>query len=171
MPSGFPPDPATANPDIVGLGADPAHPWGRDPATGNPLTAEEWRQRYIDPNGKPRWPPNAGAVPGSRHTFTSLDDFRAAYGSDVDRIGEPDGEYLGIPPGSAWGQRGLQPGSMSSKLHGYELTGDLPRGWHIEVSTIAEAFGQPGGGIQAVVLDETGTLVLVEDLIERGVLQ
>ena len=114
---------------------------------------------------------NAGAVPGSRHTFTSLDDFRSAYGSDVDRIGNPRGEYLGIPPGSSWGQRGLQPGSMSSKLNGYQFTGDLPRGWHIEVSTIAEAFGQPGGGIQAVVLDDANKLVKVEVLIGQGVLK
>lgn len=60
---------------------------------------------------------------------------------------------------------------MTEELHGYQLTGDLPAGWHIEVSRIAEAFGQPGGGIQAVVLDRSGVAVPIADLLTEGVIR
>ncbi|NTW41897.1 MAG: hypothetical protein HGA44_18785, partial [Cellulomonadaceae bacterium] len=40
--------------------------WGIDPATGKPFTQREWMDRFSDGNGDIRWPPNGGAVPGSR---------------------------------------------------------------------------------------------------------
>lgn len=60
---------------------------------------------------------------------------------------------------------------MVEGLHGCRLTGSLPPGWRIEVSKIAEAFGQPGGGIQVLVLDRANEPMPVAKLLKKKVLQ
>lgn len=163
--------PQQANPQVAALGGDAAHPWGTNPANGQPFTQDEFFERYVKSDGGIRWPPNDGAVAGSKHQFTSVSDYQAAYGSDLDRIGYPGGEYLGFPPGTPYPDRALFPSSLGKPLYEYHLTGnELPAGYRIEVSEIAPAFGQPGGGRQMVVLGPDGEAVPVAKLVADDIL-
>lgn len=160
----------TINPDVAEMGGDLSHPWGHDPDTGLPLTERGWSLRYIDERAKLRWPPNDGAVAGSRVVFHDLGRFRALYGDQLDRVGRPEGTYLGIPPGSRWGDRALPPANLDRSVSAYTFTGRGPHGITVEVSEIAPAFGQPGGGIQVRFLRD-GQAVTVTDLLKWGVLE
>ncbi|WP_432540843.1 TNT domain-containing protein [Kineococcus sp. SYSU DK002] len=154
------------------LGADPAHPWGKDPVTGAPLTQEEWAARYLHQDGSRRWPPNDGAVPGTKILYDDLAAFKDTFGSRFDRIGPPTGGYLGIPPGTPYGDRALPPYTMGADLHEYSLGGEMPDWMRIEVSEIAPAFGQPGGGRQVRFMDTRNDAeVSVEDLKRMEVLK
>lgn len=161
--------PTTINPDVARLGGDLTDPWGVDPVTGRPFTERTWSHRFVDQNGDVRWPPNRGAVTGSRVEFDDADRFMELYGDQFDRVGYPGGEYLGVPPGATWGQRGLPPGHLDRPVHDYGYSGVLPEGVTIEVSEIAPAFGQPGGGIQVRFMED-GEALSVDELIRRGVL-
>ncbi|WP_309133731.1 glycohydrolase toxin TNT-related protein [Cellulomonas sp.] len=170
----FHPDNAPAthtSSDVAKLGGDAAHPWGTNPDTGRPFTEKEFLERFTRADGTIRWPPNDGAVPGSKHEFTSTSDFRNAYGDGLDRVGLPDGSYLGFPPGAPWGDRALFPSSLDDPVDAYRLAGDLPDGWRIQVSEIAPAFGQPGGGMQVLVFNDKNKTVPVTELINAGILQ
>lgn len=161
--------PAQASSDVAGLGGDASRPWGTDPLTGEPLTERGWAVRYTTADGSPRWPPNGGAVAGTRVAYDDLARFVEAYGADLDRIGGEGGQYLGVPPGAAWRRRSLAPYSLGLAVHRYRVTGALPGGWSVEVSTIAPAFGQPGGGTQVRFIDAQGQPVSVADLTDPAV--
>ncbi|WP_456789717.1 TNT domain-containing protein [Cellulomonas sp. P5_C5] len=140
--------PTAIDPDIQRLGGDLSDPWGTDPVIGRPFSQPEWEQRFVEGSGWPRWPPNRGAVPGSRIEFTDPDRFIETYGDQFDRVGPDSGDFLGVPPGATFGERALPPGHMKLPVHDYSFSGHLPPGVTIEVSEIAPAFGRPGGGIQ-----------------------
>ncbi|WP_196250771.1 TNT domain-containing protein [Cellulomonas sp. JZ18] len=86
-------------------------------------------------------------------------------------MGLPNGSYLGFPPGAPWGDRALFPSSLDDPVDAYRLAGDLPDGWRIQVSEIAPAFGQPGGGMQVLVFNDKNKTVPVTELINAGILQ
>ena len=72
--------------------------------------------------------------------------------------------------GDSYPGRGLAPGS-SGDYHRFHGTGkELPEGWEVRYGEVADAFGQPGGGTQWVVVDNNGEIVLIHDLIEDGYL-
>ena len=162
--------PSTIDPDIELLGGDLSDPWGVNPDTGAPFSEAEWTERFVDGNGDIRWPPNRGAVPGTRIEFTDADRFVEIYGSQFDRIGDDGGGFLGVPPGASFDQRALPPVTLDESLNHYTFTGVLPPGVTIEVSEIAPAFGRQGGGIQARFL-ENGRAMRVLDLIGDGILE
>lgn len=157
--------PNTVDPEVARIGGNAAHPWGNNPATGEPLTEAQWTARYVLPNGSVRWPPNAGAVPGTRVVFDDADKFVEIYGDQFDRVGGPAGYYLGIPPGTPFVERALPPGLLEMRMHEYVFTGELPPGVTIEISEIAPAFGQPGGGLQVQFMDGASP-IRIEDLID-----
>lgn len=152
---------------------DPSAPFGAD--GGTPLTQAEYDRRYVHPGTNwDNYPPNDGAVRGTRVEYVDGAAFVRDYGSHVDRVGEPGGKYLGLQPdgvAATFEERGLPVGSLGYKLYDYELTGLLPRGWKIEISEIAPAFGQRGGGFQLLIRDEGGVIMTVDDLLDRGVLK
>ncbi|WP_146929727.1 TNT domain-containing protein, partial [Cellulomonas xylanilytica] len=156
--------PTTIDPDIQRLGGDLSDPWGIDPVTGLPFTQREWERRFVDGSGWPRWPPNRGAVPGSRIEFTDADRFMEVYGDQFDRIGPESGDFLGVPPGATFGERALPPGHLNRPVHDYSFSGHLPPGVTIEVSEIAPAFGRPGGGIQVRFMNGDTALTVDEML-------
>ena len=160
--------PSNANPKIEDLGGNLRDPWGVNPATGRPFTEAEWKERFLEPNGEPRWPGNDGAVPGTRISFGDADDFLQTYGDKFDRIGGTGGDYLGVPPGTPFDQRSLPPGHLGRDLHEYEFTGNLPPGVTIEVSEIAPAFGRPGGGIQVRFMNGDKPIPIADLLIGSG---
>lgn len=169
--------------------ADPDAPYGRDYNTNQPLTKAEYDERFAKPGAEEgrawwRYPSNDGAVPGSRVVYSDPAEFLRTYGVQVDRIGKPDGKYLGLiedgKPAS-FEQRGLPVASLEEPYHQYRFTEASARlikedGLRIEISRIAPAFGREGGGLQVRVLEYNGlkrkwTEVSVDRMIDKGYLE
>ncbi|WP_053194607.1 glycohydrolase toxin TNT-related protein [Mycolicibacterium goodii] len=171
-----PVDPDRINPDVAKLITDPDAPYGRAP-DGHAYTRHQYEERFnkLSETGShwQNFPLNDGAVPGTKVAFTSFDEYCRIFGDQLDRIGSPDGKYLGVMEKgehAPWESRAMHVESLSKPLHTYRLS-FLPEGWKIEVSQIAPGAGQPGGGIQLRVLNEKGKAMLVGDLEELGVLE
>lgn len=169
-------------PEVRGLISDPDAPWGRD-SEGNPLSQDQYESVYnkSGPNGDhwQNWPPNAGAVPETRLVYDRLDAFIRDFGTldgnlGVDRIGKFEGDYLAVMPDgipATFEQRSLPIYSLTQPYHQFEMSGDLPDGWTVEVSEVAPAFGRDGGGTQVRILDDDGNAVLIPRLKGLGILQ
>ncbi|MUL49071.1 DUF4237 domain-containing protein [Mycobacterium sp. CBMA360] len=163
-----PVDPAHVNPNVQDLIHDPDAPFGRDP-NGHAYNAEEYAERFNleGPNGQ-HWnnfPPNDGAVPGTKVAFDDLDQYIKHYGDALDRVGE-NGKYLGVMEDghpAPWEERALHVDSLGSPYNSYTLQ-SLPPGWKVEVSEIAPGVGQPGGGLQVRILDDLGKVKTVDEL-------
>lgn len=164
--------PAEASPGIQAIGGDAARPWGHDPLTGAPLTEQEWVARYTTADGAVRWPANGGSVPGTRLVFEDAGAFTEVFGDQLDRVGRPSGQYLGVPPGATWSERAITPDTLAQAVHRYEIdrAAASRAGVEIHVSQVAPAFGQPGGGIQVRFFKDDEALT-VEMLVEDGVLR
>jgi hypothetical protein len=154
--------------DVRDLVTDPDAPFGRDQA-GHPYSREEWEARYVDENNRLRYPGNDGAVAGRRLDFTSLQEFQNHYGDVLDRLGRKNGDYLSVA-GATFEERALPPGALRQPYLSVRLTGELPADWRIEVSQVAPAFGQPGGGLQVRILDSNGQAMSVTALRRQGVI-
>ncbi|MGX9347080.1 DNA/RNA non-specific endonuclease [Microbacterium sp. KNMS] len=156
--------PGAVRPDVQHLVTDPAAPYGRDDA-GNPLSQAAWESRYTDANNRPVYPGNDGGDPGSYRHITDLDVFHQNYGGQLDRMGGPQGDYFSLP-GTPFEARALPPGNLRADYTIRDLV-SLPPGGRIEVSRIAPAFGQPGGGLQVRILDGSGR-PMSQEALERG---
>lgn len=136
------------------------------------LTRQELIERYCNPDGSVRWPPNDGFAGGR---FEVAD--RVPAGQPLDRIGEVSaarGDFMGSA-GDSYPSRALAPGS-SGQYHRLEGAGkpfSRPT-WELRYGKVAEAFDQPGGGRQWVVVDTSKVIdgvphkVLVDQLIKEG---
>jgi hypothetical protein len=170
------------NSETLGLVRDHEAPYGRHP-NGNPLTKNEYDVRYthdhVDEQGEHKtydnYPPNDGAVKGSRADYHDVRAYIRDYGSNLDRIGPENGKYLGVMPGgepASFEQRSLPIRSLNEEYRRYEFTGNMPEGWKVQISQIAPGFAREGGGMQVLVLDEKSKPVSVERLrYEAGVLK
>jgi hypothetical protein len=118
----------------------------------------------MGPDDRPIYPGNDGAVVGSRVSYTDMEAFRRDYGSTVDRFGGGGGTYLS-PEGVLFEHRALPGSNLNAGYHVFRLTDELPPGVHIEVSEVAPAFGQPGGGIQLQFVHETDGVLRVDELL------
>ena len=174
--SGDYPTPNDVNRQTLALVENPLEPYGHD-ESGNPLTREQYDERYnlIGPEGEQwqNYPPNDGAVPGSRVVYDSGEAFLRDYGADLDRIGGTDGRYLGVVPDGvapSFEARGLPVSSLELEYNAFTFA-ELPEGWKVEVSQIAPAFGRDGGALQVLVYDDRGITMSVDELIDNGVLQ
>lgn len=171
-----PADRSRINPVVAQLMEDPNAPFGRDPQ-GQPYTQERYQERFnsVGPWGQQysNFPPNNGAVPGTRIAYTNLEKFLSDYGPQLDRIGGDQGKYLAIMEHgrpASWEQRALHVTSLRDPYHAYTIDW-LPEGWFIEVSEVAPGCGQPGGSIQVRIFDHQNEMRKVEELIRRGVLR
>ncbi len=154
------------------LVSDPTAPYGRFP-DGTPLSKLEYDERYVFPDNQDNFPPNDGAVRGTRVSYDDLGALQRDYGLTVDRIGSDRGEYLGLRVdgvAAPFEERSLPISSLGKPLTDYEIGGALPHGWHVEVSEIAPGVGRPGGGMQLRFLDEVGDVVSVKMLKAKGLL-
>lgn len=140
--------------DVRHLVTDPDAPFGRGD-DGAPFTREQWESRYMTAEGRPVYPGNDGAVPGRRIDYTDLDQFTRDYGSQLDRLGSVDGSFFSFPEMS-FESRALPGSNLNGPYSVLELRGELPPGVRIEVSEVAPAFGQPGGGLQVRFIDDAG---------------
>lgn len=103
--------------------------------------------------------------------FTDPQSFVQVYGDRFDRVGEPDGQFLGVPPGVSFAERSLPPGHLNRAVYGYTFDPRvLPASVTIEVAEVAPAFGRPGGGIQLLFKDGTREMTVLE-LIRLDVLK
>jgi hypothetical protein len=169
-------DPNNVDRDVAKLIRDPEAPFGRD-SQGHPYTEQEYAQRFNKVGVKGQhwfnFPPNDGAVPGTRVAYTDTAKYLRDYGSRLDRIGDDGGKYLAVMEDSqpaSWEQRALHVDSLCDPYRAYTL-GDLPEGWTIEVSEVAPGVGQPGESIQVRIFDGDGRVQIVDKLIRLGVLR
>lgn len=90
-----------------------------------------------------------------------------------DRVGPNGGGFLS-PEGTPLAERATPPG-LAAQYHIFEGTGrEIPAGkdWVVQHGPAKDAFGQPGGGDQWIVLDRsTGRPVPVDELIQRRLLR
>ena len=167
------------NRETMDLVSDPDAPWGRAP-DGAPFTKAEYDERYTQPGPKGAayhaYPPNDGAVRGKGGRYWTMRDFIRDHGAQLDRIGDPDGKYLGVLKDgvpASFEARSLPVGSLEKSYFSYRVAPEWPpgtEGWTIEVTEIAPAFGREGGASQLLVRNDLGKVVTVEMLLERGVL-
>jgi hypothetical protein len=148
---------------------------GYEPLAGR--TVEEFKREFTirGSSGETWWdwdvqaPKNgfAGEPLESNHIPTDL---------RLDRLGSNGGGYLS-PEGTPLPERATPPG-LAAQYHLFEGTGrDIPPGkdWVVQHGPAKDAFGQPGGGEQWVVIDRTpgitSGVVSVEELIEARMLK
>lgn len=132
------------------------------------MNAQDILNKFWDnEKGTWKWPEAHGFADGKWETSRKIPK-----DTWLDRIGEVSsqrGDFMG-EVGDSYPQRGLAPGSSGdyNRFHG---TGkELPEGWEVRFGKVADAFGQPGGGMQWVVVDNDGQIVLIKFLIDEGYL-
>ncbi|MET4137555.1 glycohydrolase toxin TNT-related protein [Pseudarthrobacter sp. PvP090] len=121
------------------------------------------------------YPPNDGAVRGSRLEFKNLGEFRA-HGAVLDRVGGEDGSHLyllidGKP--ASFEARSLPVNALELPYSKYHVAEDWPvgaEGWTVEGSVVGPGFGRDGGASQVLFRDAGGTVLTVEELLKAGVL-
>lgn len=150
---------------------------------GTSYTYEEWRAEHghieIDPKtGKEDWvidwPPNDGYA-GEPTVYSSVEEYIRDFGGDVDRIGHPDGNFLGVIEDghpASFEERSLRPDSVNDHYYQYEFTEDpLPEGWTIKSGKAAPWGQQPGGATQLQVIKDDGKAASITDLLKEGILK
>ncbi len=85
-------------------------------------------------------------------------------------MGDERGGYLSLP-GTTFEERALPPGSLNQPYLTMRLTGELPPNTVIEVSEVAPAFGQQGGGLQIRILDPSGQAMSITELRKQGIIE
>jgi hypothetical protein len=144
---------------------------------GHAYTQHEYEERFnkVGPQGQ-RWynfASDDGALEGTKVAFNNLEQYKNFYGHQLDRIGDPDGRYLGVMEDgkhAPWENRAMHVDSLGRPLHSYGIE-YLPEGWRIEVSEIEPAVGQPGGAMQVRIFDTQGDVMTVKDLLKAGILR
>lgn len=135
---------------------------------GSPLTRDEYVARYIQPDGRPRYPENNGAAAGSRIEFEDPTTFDQYYSTTVDRMGGDTGGYFSFP-GTSFEQRGLPPTNLRDPYSVFEMdtTAMKENGFRVQISRVDPAFAQPGGGLQVQIIDPaSGKALSVQQMLE-----
>lgn len=132
------------------------------------MTAQEILNKWWDPaTGTWDWPKVEGFADGIYKTARSIP--KDAWLDRIGEVSDAKGDFMGAV-GDSYPHRGLAPGSSGdyNRFHG---TGkELPEGWEVRYGEVGDAFGQPGGGTQWVVIDKNKKTVLIKWLIENGYL-
>ena len=150
---------------------------------GTSYTYEEWRAEHGHIEISPRtgkeewvidWPPNDGYA-GEPTVYSSVEEYIRDFGGDVDRIGHPDGNFLGVIEDghpASFEEPSLRPDSVNDHYYQYEFTGQqLPEGWTIKSGKVAPWGQQPGGATQLQIVDQNGEAVRVSRLIKDHILK
>jgi hypothetical protein len=151
------------------------------------MSKADYDERYVqETTNWDRYPSHDGVTPGTRVTYTDARAYIQAYGSHFDRVGKPNGTYLGVLEDgrpATFEERGLPTSSLRNPHFSYSFTPEAQAklaadGIRVEISRIAPAFGRDGGALQVRFLepplDSTGsdfTEVTVKSMIERGYLK
>lgn len=114
---------------------------------------------FLDASGRIDWEkyaPNGGYIAGTKVEGATLD-----VGKIIDRYGNPRGSYTS-PVGVPYGQRALPYIENPNAYHQYEVIKNID---NVSMGEIAQAFNQPGGGIQYELPNS------IEYLIKNGYLK
>jgi hypothetical protein len=142
---------------------------GYDPLAGR--TIEQFRDEFTvaRQDGSLRWDWNNQAPNNGFAGPPTITD-RVPDGYQLDRLGSNGGAYM-ADEGAPLASRGMPPG-VASDYHRFVGTGEpIPDGlpWEVQYGPAKEAFGQPGGANQWVVIDKTnGEEIPVEILKQNG---
>ena len=144
---------------------------GYEPLAGR--TPEEFEREFTikGPNGDIRWDWDVQA-PNNGFAGEPMTTDRIPTNLRLDRLGPNGGGFLS-PEGIPLPQRATPPG-LTTQYHIFEGTGEpIPQGknWEVQFGPAKDAFGQPGGGEQWVVVDKaTNSPISVDDLKDAGML-
>jgi Tuberculosis necrotizing toxin len=145
---------------------------GYEPLAGR--TVDEFRQEFTvqGSSGETWWDWDTQA-PKNGFAGEPLESNYIPTDLRLDRLGPNAGGFLS-PEGVPLAERATPPG-LTPQYHLFEGTGrEIPPGkdWVVQHGPAKDAFGQPGGGDQWVVLDKTtGRPVPVEELIKQRLLR
>ncbi|MDI3315987.1 MAG: glycohydrolase toxin TNT-related protein [Mycobacterium sp.] len=145
---------------------------GYDPLAGR--TPEEFKHEFTvsGPDGKLRWDWDNQA-PNNGFAGTPEESDHIPGGQHLDRVGPNEGAFMSLE-GTPLAERAPAPG-LASQYHVFESTGELvpaDKNWVVLHGPAKDAFGQPGGGDQWVVIDrETKEPISVIKLLKEGMLQ
>jgi filamentous hemagglutinin len=115
---------------------------------------------WLNSNGRPLYPPNNGAVPGTILQET------LPVGTELDRYGGTgdDSSFL-APAGTPIAERALLPSTNTEIINSYVVLKPLP----VQASETAPWFGEPGGGTQyQTTVGSTG--MTIKQLVDAGYL-
>ena len=164
----------SVDPSAEVLWQDPGAPYGRPKPGEAPYDYDRYARRFhlFNAKGEPdvNWPPNQGAVRGTKLDYSCARKFIRDFGDRIDRLGWEAGAYMGLMEDRAsvcYEARALHYESLYRKLCTYTLQPEkFPKGWKIRVMDTAPALGQPGGSLGVVFLEERGKFVSVESLAD-----
>jgi hypothetical protein len=145
---------------------------GYDPLAGR--TIEQFMQEFtVRGHGEKLQWDWAGQAPNDGFAGPPSVADRIPYGKELDRLGSELGGFM-ASDGSPLSSRGMPPG-VASAYNRYFGTGvsvpvELP--WEVRYGPAKEAFGQPGGAEQWVVIDvETQRSVSLDLLLRKGIVR
>jgi hypothetical protein len=177
-------DPTQVDPIADTLRCDRKAPYGRAPG-GVAYSEQDYAERFHKLGTKGEhavaWPPNQGAVPGTKVDYTDAIQFVHEFGDMMDRFGPPSGEFMALmymgPKGKRipafYEARAIHYESLYGKPLTYTLVPGklkLRPGWKIRVMDTAPALGQPGRWVSLVFLTQINEEISVNSLIAAGVL-
>lgn len=159
--------------------SDPDAWYGRSEPDGTPYSHNQYAERYHRPGTaeKPdvNWPPNEGAVRGTKLDYHGAYKFIRDFGDRMDRLGQPNGKFMGLMEdgvSSSYEARAIHYTSLCEELLTYRLIPEkFPKEWTIRVMDTAPALGQPGGSLGLKFFDEDDTELYVGGLFDKGALQ
>ncbi|MBU8823149.1 toxin glutamine deamidase domain-containing protein [Mycolicibacterium goodii] len=133
------------------------------------LTPQELLARHWNPETHTwNWPPHDGFKDGLWTTTDHIPE-----GQNLDRVGlinDKVGDFMGVE-GDSYPARALAPGT-SGEYNVFRGTGaTVPPGWEVRYGDVAQAFDQPGGATQWVVVDEFGDIIKIHTLVEEGIIE
>jgi hypothetical protein len=167
--------PGDVDPSAEVLRQDPGAPYGRPKPDEVPYDYYQYARRFhkFKADGTPgiNWPPNEGAVRGTKLDYSCAQKFIRDFGDKMDRLGARNGSYFGLVEDKApasYEARAIHYESLYDPPHTYTLKPDkFPKSWTIRVMDTAPALGQLGGSVGLVFHDETGKEMSVDDLTEK----
>lgn len=136
-------------------------------------TLDEFQREFTvkGPNDDIRWDWDTQA-PNNGFAGEPMTTDRIPTNLRLDRLGPNGGGFLS-PEATPLPERATPPG-LANQYHIFEGTGEpIPAGknWEVQFGPAKQAFGQPGGGEQWVVIDKATDLpVSVDDLKDAGML-
>jgi hypothetical protein len=148
---------------------------GYDPLAGR--TLEEFVQEFtvVGDDGVVRWD-WVGQAPNDGFAGEPSVADRIPDGQTLDRFGSEYGSFMAVD-GAPLSTRAMPPG-VASAYHQYIGTGvPIPEGfpWEVRFGPAKEAFGQPGGADQWVVVDvsdpQSPSSLSVKELLKWGMLR
>ena len=148
---------------------------GYDPLAGRTLDQFSEEFTFVDADGNLKWDWE-GQAPNNGFAADPAITDRIPKDLMLDRLGSEYGAFM-AEEGAPLSSRGMPPG-VASDYHGYAGT-DVPvpdgKPWEVRYGPLKDAFGQPGGADQWVVVDianpEGAIPVRVKELLRHGMVR